>query len=112
MVDCGNCLVLNTKQKILLGVVSLRGSRIVLFLVDLHNLEICATNIGNTYLEAFASEKVYFIAGPEFGEHEGHILIISRALYQLRSSGARWHDRFSDCIRELVFFPFKAESDI
>jgi hypothetical protein len=30
----------------------------------------------------------------------------------LRSSGARWHDRFADCIQELGFFPCKAEPDI
>jgi hypothetical protein len=63
-------------------------------------------------LEAYTSEKVYIIAGPEFKDCEGHILIISRALYGLRSSGARWHDRFADCIRELGFFPCKAEPDI
>jgi Reverse transcriptase (RNA-dependent DNA polymerase) len=33
-------------------------------------------------------------------------------LYGLHSSGARWHDRFADCIRELGFFPCKAEPDI
>jgi Reverse transcriptase (RNA-dependent DNA polymerase) len=55
---------------------------------------------------------LYIIAGPGFGEREGHIMVISKALYGLRSSGARWHDRFTDCIRELGFFPCKAEPDI
>jgi Reverse transcriptase (RNA-dependent DNA polymerase) len=68
--------------------------------------------MGNAYLEAYTSENVYIIAGPEFGEREGHILIISKALYGLRSSGARWHDRFADCIREILLFPCKAEPDI
>jgi Reverse transcriptase (RNA-dependent DNA polymerase) len=58
------------------------------------------------------SEEVYIVAGPEFGEREGHIVVISKALYGLQSSGARWHDRFADYIRELRFFPFKAEPDI
>ena len=38
---------------------------------------------GNAYLEAITSEKVYIIAGSEFGELEGHILVFSRALYGL-----------------------------
>jgi Reverse transcriptase (RNA-dependent DNA polymerase) len=59
-----------------------------------------------------STEKVYIIAGPKFGEREGHILVTSKALYGLRSSGARWPDRFADCIRELGFFPCKAEPDI
>ena len=94
------------------GVVSLRGFRLVLFLAELNNLELWATDIGNAYLEAFTSEKVYITAGQEFGELEGHTLIISKALYGLRSSGARWHDRFADCITELGFFPCKSEPDI
>jgi Reverse transcriptase (RNA-dependent DNA polymerase) len=90
----------------------LRGFRIVLFLAELNQQKLWATDIDNAYLEAFTSEKVYIIAGPEFGEREGHILIISRALYGLRSSGARWYDRFADCIQEIGFFPCKAEPDI
>jgi Reverse transcriptase (RNA-dependent DNA polymerase) len=71
------------------GVVSLRGFRLVLFLAELNELQLWATDIGNAYLEAYTSEKVYIIAGPEFGDREGHILVISKALYRLRSSGAR-----------------------
>ena len=94
------------------GVVSLRGFRLVLFLGELNGLQVWSTDIGNAYLEAMTSEKVYIIAGPEFGELEGHILVISRALYGLRSSGARWHDKFADCLRDLGFHPCKAEPDI
>ena len=94
------------------GVVSLRGFRLVLFLAELNHLKIWATDIGNAYLEAYTSEKVYIIGGPEFKDREGHILVINKALYGLRSSGARWHDRFADCVRELGFFPCKAEPDI
>ena len=94
------------------GVVSLRGFRLVLFLGELNNLEVWSTDIGNAYLEAMTSEKVYIIAGPEFGELEGHILIIHKALYGLRSSGARWHDKFADCLRDQGFQQCKAEPDI
>jgi Reverse transcriptase (RNA-dependent DNA polymerase) len=70
------------------GLVSLREFRTVLFLAALDHLEIWSIDIGNAYLEAYTSEKVYIIAGPELGEREGHILIISKALYELQSSGA------------------------
>ena len=49
------------------GVVSLRGLCMVLFLAELNGLETWATNIGNAYLEARTSKKVYIIAGEEFG---------------------------------------------
>jgi Reverse transcriptase (RNA-dependent DNA polymerase) len=90
------------------GVVSLRGFRLLLFLTELNGLQLWVTDMGNAYLEAYTSEKVYIFTGTKFGEREGHILVISKALYGLCSSGARWHDRFADCIRELGFFPCKA----
>ena len=94
------------------GVVTLRGLRLLIFLAELNGLHTWATDIGNAYLEAVTSEKVCIIAGPEFGDRQGHVLIIYKALYGLRSSGARWHDRFSDCLRAEGFVPCKAEPDI
>ena len=38
-------------------------------------------------------EKVVFIAGPEFGDREGHLMKVNKALYGLRTSGARWHEQ-------------------
>ena len=66
----------------------------------------------NAYLEAKTTEKCYIIGGPEFNDREGHILVIHKALYGLRSSGARWHDKFADVLRDLGFEPCKAEPDI
>ena len=75
-------------------------------------MELWASDIGNAYLEALTKEKVYIIAGPEFGDREGHTLIIHKALYGLRTSGLRWHERLSDCLRDMGFSPSKAENDI
>jgi hypothetical protein len=48
------------------GVVSLRGFRIALFLAELNQLELWATDNDNACV--FTSEKVYIIAGLKFGE--------------------------------------------
>jgi Reverse transcriptase (RNA-dependent DNA polymerase) len=45
-------------------------------------------------------------------EIEGHIFILNKPLYGLRSIGARWHDKFADYMRELDFFPSKSEPDV
>jgi hypothetical protein len=74
------------------GVVSLKSLRTVIFLAELNGLESWATDIGNAYLEAETSEKVFVIAGPEFGDLEGHTLVIFKALYGLRTSGVRWSE--------------------
>ena len=69
-------------------------------------------DVGNAYLEAKTKEKVYIIAGSKFEELEGHVLIIHKALYGLKSSGARWHDRFSDTLYKMGFTPTKADPDV
>ena len=67
---------------------SLMGVRMVTLLAELNDMELWSTDIGNAYLESYPKEKVVFIAGPEFGELQGHLLVIVKALYGLRSSGA------------------------
>ena len=94
------------------SVVTLRGLRIMLFLAELNKLDTWATDIGNAYLEAFTSELVFIIAGPEFGELAGHLLIIRKALYGLRSSGLRWHEQLAAVLQSMDFHPCKAEPDI
>ena len=91
---------------------SLKGLRTCIFLGELNQLETWSTDIGNAYLEAYTEEKLYIRAGPEFGDREGRILIISKALYGLKSSGLRWWERFSEMLTELKFIPSKAEDDI
>ena len=95
-----------------LSVVLLQSLRTVMFIGELNDMKMCAGNIGNAYLEAFTTEKVAFIAGPEFGDKAGHTMIIVKALYGLKSSGARFHDLFADTINILVQFPSKADSDV
>jgi Reverse transcriptase (RNA-dependent DNA polymerase) len=57
-------------------------------------------------------EKVYIVGGPEFGDLEGHTLVIHKVLYGLRSSGLCWHQRFANVLRSAGFKPSKVESDI
>ena len=68
----------------------------VVFLSQLNDLEIWGADVGNAYLEACTDEKLCFIAGPEFKELQGHLLIMIKALYGTRSGGSRWHDRLFD----------------
>jgi len=94
------------------GVVFLQGLCLLVFLAELNNLDVWAMDIGNAYLKAETKEKVYIIARPEFGELEGHTLIIFKALYGLRTSGLCWHERFADCLQDMGFQPCKAEPNI
>ena len=51
------------------SVATLRSLRIVIFLAELNGLNLMQGDVGNTYLELYTQEKVYFIAGTEFGHH-------------------------------------------
>ena len=94
------------------SVVSLRAIRLLTFISELNDQQVWCTDIGNAYLESFTKEKVYIVAGPEFGDRAGHVLIVSKALYGLKSSGLRWSERCADCLREMGYFPCKAENDV
>jgi hypothetical protein len=91
------------------GVVSLKSLCTVIFLAEVNGLETWATDTGNAYLEAEILEKVFIIAGPGFGELEGHTLVKFKALYRLRSSGLRWSEKFSLCLRDMGFFASLAD---
>jgi len=66
------------------SVVSLRGARLLAFTGELNGLKIWSTDIGNAHLETHTEEKVCLIARPEFGDREGHVLVMSKALRGLR----------------------------
>jgi len=94
------------------GVVTIRSLRLVIFLAELNQLEIWGADIGNAYLEADTKEKVYVIGDQGFGDLCGHTLIIRKALYGLKSSGKRWHERFVDVLRSEGFFVSKGDNDV
>ena len=68
----------------------MRGLRTCIFFGELDGIIPGATDIGNAHLDAVASENVCIRAGPEFGELEGHLFIIYKALYGLCLSGVIW----------------------
>ena len=63
------------------GMVSLRGVRMVMFLAELNGMECWSTDVTAAYLESVNLEKHHTIGGPEFGDLEGHVLVIYCLLY-------------------------------
>ena len=52
------------------------------------------------------------LAGPEFGDLQGHLLVMKKGLYGTRSAGARWHDQLFDTLSEIGFVPLKADPHV
>ena len=73
---------------------------------------VCAGDVGNAFLYGKTNEKVFVIAGPEFGIHQGKRMIVDRSLYGLKSSAARFHEHLSVRLRALKFKPSKADPDL
>ena len=90
----------------------MQGIQLATFIAELNDLELWGTDIGNAYLESYTTEKVCFIAGNEFGEQAGHLMIIEKALYGLKSRGKCWHDKLFEVLDDMGFTPSKAEPDI
>jgi Reverse transcriptase (RNA-dependent DNA polymerase) len=94
------------------GVVQLRSIRICILIAELNKLDIWVGDISSAYLEAHTKEKVCFTAGIEFGDKAGNLLVVDQALYGLRTSGARWHDRFAGTLTSMNFKVFMADPDV
>ena len=97
------------KDSIYSGVVSTRSLRLSIFLAKLNNMKVWAADLGNAYLEATTREKLYIVAGPEFEELQGHLLVIHKGLHALEIPGLRWSQRIHDIMLELNFRPCKAD---
>ena len=58
------------------SVVNRDSIRLAFLIAALNDLDIMACNVGNAYLNAPCHEKVWFVAGPEFGSRQGMIVNI------------------------------------
>jgi hypothetical protein len=95
------------------SVVSRDSVRIALTSAALNDLSVLACDIQNAYLTAPCREKIWTIAGPEFGpETAGKTMLIVRALYGLKTSGAAFRAFLADTLHDLGFTPSLADPDV
>ena len=94
------------------SVVSRESVRICLTIAALNGLDILTADIENAYLTAPCREKCWLRAGPEFGSDEGKVMIVKRALYGLKSSGAAFRSFLATRLDEIGFVPSEADPDV
>jgi hypothetical protein len=92
--------------------VSRESVRIMFLIAALNDLQVLSADIGNAYLNAPNREKVYAIAGKEFGSRAGEIVIIVRALYGLKSAGAAWRSHLANSLHAIGYKSCLADPDI
>ena len=94
------------------SVVSRESIRIGFLIAALNGLNVLSADIQNAYLNAPTEEKVWFCAGPEWGEHKGKPVLIVRALYGLKSSGQSWRTHFAQTLEAMDFRSSYADPDV
>ena len=86
-------------------VVSRDSMCIASLLAALNSVEIISCDIQNAYLSAPCREKFYYVAGDEFGSEKGKVVIVKRALYGLRTSGAAFRTFLAESFHDMGFKP-------
>ena len=94
------------------SVVSRDNVRIAFLIVALNDFDIMSADIGNVCLNAPNKEKIWTVAGHEFGTDKGSVFIITRAIYGLKSAGAAWRTFFTQTLTQLEFKPTRGDSDV
>ena len=102
-----------TKDITFASVVSRDSIRIAFTVAALNDLEVLSADVSGAYLSATAAEKVYTTAGSEFGpDKAGRPVLITRALYGLRSSGKAWRDHMASTLRDFGYKSCRADPDV
>ena len=94
------------------SVVTRDSIRLAFLIAALNEVDVMACDLENAYLNAACKEKIWFEGGIECGEDKGKVLILCRALYGLKSSGAAWRTTLAAALGELGFLPTQADPDV
>jgi len=94
------------------SVVARDSVRIAFLVAALNDLDIFSCDIQNAYLTAPCRENVYTIAGTEFGSDKGKILLITRALYGLKSAGASFRAFLAEHLHGMGYRSSLADPDV
>ena len=94
------------------SVVSRDSVRIALLIAALNELDVLSCDIQNAYLTAPCRERVFTVAGDEFGSDSGKTMIITRALYGLKSAGASFRAFLGEHLYDMGYRPCMADPDV
>jgi Reverse transcriptase (RNA-dependent DNA polymerase) len=101
------------KETVYSSVVTRESVRIFFLISALNDLDVLACDVQNAYLNAGTKEKNWFVAGAELGsDNIGKPVLIVRALYGLRSSGAQWREHMATTLQNAGFTSCKADPDV
>ena len=86
-------------------VVQTMSVRILMTIAHKNGLRMMSGDVGNAFLHEPTQEKVFAIAGKEFGERTGCKARIDKALHRMATSSRSWSLFLSDFTRSLDCVP-------
>eukprot|EP00957_Ditylum_brightwellii_P208693 15358546-Ditylum_brightwellii.AAC.1 len=86
--------------------------RLMLLIAMKHDLGFMAGNIGNVFCTAPCAEKIWSVAGDQFGNKKGSTVVLKRALYGLKTALASFHQFLGDFLRVMGFVPSRSDQDL
>jgi hypothetical protein len=81
-------------------------------MASLNGLDISSCDISGAYLNAPAGGKCWFKAGAECGSDRDKVMVITQALYGLKSSAKAWRTFFSKSLDEMNYKSCIADPDV
>ena len=94
------------------SVVQTKSLRLLMTIALANGLKIITADIGNAFIQACTKEKIYSRCGPEFGDRNGCVIEIKKALYGLSTSARQWSLELGDTIKSYGFVPSRADPDL
>jgi hypothetical protein len=94
------------------SVVSRESVRIALVIASLNGMIVLTADIQNAYLHADCKEKIYIVAGKEFGSNQGKTMIITKALYGLKTSGAAFRSLLAEQLDTIGYTASRGDPDV
>ena len=86
--------------------------RLMMLVAAKYGLGMISGDIGNAFCTAPCAEKIWSVAGEQFGDKKGAIVVLKRALYGLKTASASFHKFLGDFLREMGFEPTRADQDL
>eukprot|EP00957_Ditylum_brightwellii_P066260 5029095-Ditylum_brightwellii.AAC.1 len=77
-----------------------------------YGLGIISGDIRNAFCTTPCAEKIWSVAGEQFGEKKRAIVVLKQALYGLKTASASFHKFLGDFLQEMGFEPTRADQDL
>ena len=70
------------------------------------------SDVMNAFPTAPCRERIWSRTGPEFGDRQGSLVTLNRALYGLPTAAISFHDFLGDTLTRFGFTPSRADQEL